>query len=53
MEAMQSAIGQFAVGIRRLEEEEQTSSDPWHPQYRAKRITVHLAAAANRSSWVS
>ena len=52
MEAMQSAVAQFAVGIRRLEEEE-SKAEVWTPQYRAKRVIVRLAAAANRSTWVS
>ena len=53
MEHLQSLTNQYAVGIRRLEVEEDEREQPFDEKYRAKRITIRLAAAANRSSWVS
>ena len=60
LEQLQNLIGQFALGLRRLEAEEQlelgqqqSSADPKDYKRRARRVTLRLAMAANRSTWVS
>ena len=65
MEQLQNLITQYALGLRRLEDEEaadrrledeeaadqQTSKTD--PKVRAKRVMLRLQMAANRSSWIS
>ncbi|MCS5671000.1 MAG: hypothetical protein NZ577_03990 [Vicinamibacterales bacterium] len=62
LEQLQNLIGQFALGLRRLELEEQQERDAGdaavlaqHQDYkrRARRITLRLAMAANRATWAS
>ena len=60
LEQLQNLIGQFALGLRRLEAEEQlqleqekSSADLKDYKRRARRVTLRLAIAANRSTWVS
>ncbi len=70
LEQVQNLIGQFALGLRRLElQEEQereaarvatpTLAGSPHPlgeisyKQRARRVTLRMAMAANRSTWVS
>ena len=63
LEQLQCLITQFALGLRRLEqdeEREQSAVDEevmkdlqaYHKR-RARRVTLRLAMAANRSTWVS
>ena len=62
LEQLQNLIAQFALGLRRLEqdeEREQSTSDPSvleNPtsyKQRARRVTLRLAMAANRATWTS
>ncbi len=61
MEQLQNLITQYALGIRRLEDDEAreraqaTAENPHQvdPKRRAKRVALRLQFAANRSSWVS
>ena len=62
LEQLQNLIGQFALGLRRLELEEQQEreagdgavlANPQDYKRRARRVTLRLAMAANRSTWVS
>ena len=60
MEQLQSLLGHMATGLRRLEQEEQEASvttvdhvPALQPADRARRTTLRLATAANRSSWCS
>ena len=62
MEQLQNLIGQFALGLRRLELEEQQEretgdgaviANPQDYKRRARRVTLRLAMAANRCTWVS
>ena len=57
MEQLQSLISNIALGLRRLEEEEIAASAvdavAVQPTDRARRATLKIAAAANRSSWCS
>ena len=62
LEQLQNLIGQLALGLRRLELEEQQERDAGdaavlaqHQDYkrRARRITLRLAMAANRATWAS
>ena len=55
MEQLQNLITQYALGLRRLEDDEaaETKTDVLDPKVRAKRVTLRLQMAANRSSWIS
>lgn len=53
MEHLQNAISCLALGLKRLEVEEETGQQPFEEKYRAKRVTLRLAAASNRCAWVS
>ena len=61
MEQLQNLIAQFALGLRRLELEEQTDQgareaelrNPMTYEQRARRVTLRLTMAANRATWVS
>ena len=62
LEQLQNLIGQFALGLRRLEVEEQQERDAGDAavlaqqqdyKRRARRITLRLAMAANRATWAS
>ena len=62
LEQLHNLIGQFALGLRRLELEEQQEREagdgavlasPQDYERRARRVTLRLAMAANRSAWVS
>ena len=62
LEQLQNLIAQFAVGLRRLELEEQQERDagdaavlanPEEYKRRARRVTLRLAMAANRATWAS
>ena len=63
LEQLQNLIGQFALGLRRLEQEEeleQANADAatvlenqQSYKHRARRVTLRLARAANRATWVS
>ena len=62
LEQLQNLIGQFALGLRRLELEEQQERDAGDAavlaqqqdyKRRARRITLRLAMAANRATWAS
>jgi hypothetical protein len=62
LEQLQNLIAQFALGLRRLEqdeEREQSTADPLvleNPtayKQRARRVTLRLAMAANRATWTS
>ena len=62
LEQLQNLIGQFALGLRRLELEEQQERDagdaavlanPQEYKRRARRVTLRLAMAANRATWAS
>ena len=59
LEQLQNLIGQFALGLRRLEVQEQQeieqqclSVEPNDYKRRARKVTLRLAMAANRSTWV-
>ena len=62
LEQLQNLIGQFAIGLRRLELEEQQERDAGNEtapakeedyKRRARRVTLRLAMAANRATWAS
>ena len=55
MEQLQNLITQYALGLRRLEDEEAADQQATKtdPQVRARRVTIRLPMAANRSSWIS
>jgi hypothetical protein len=53
MEYLQDAVSWLALGLKRLEVEEETAPQPFAEKYKSKRITLRLAAATNRCSWVS
>ena len=60
MEQLQNLTKQYALGIRRLEEEEALAARQAGDDYvaptaadRARRITLRLQTAANRCTWVS
>ena len=55
MEQLQNLITQYALGLRRLEDEEAADQQATKtdPKVRAKRVTIRLQMAANRSSWIS
>ena len=62
LEQLQNLIAQFALGLRRLEIEEQQERDagdaavlanPEEYKRRARRVTLRLAMAANRATWAS
>ena len=62
LEQLQNLIAQFALGLRRLELEEQQERDaedavvlknPQAYKQRARRVTLRLAMAANRATWAS
>ena len=60
LEQLQNLIGQFALGLRRLEvqeqqeiEEQDLSVELNDYKRRARKVTLRLAMAANRSTWVS
>ena len=62
LEQLQNLIGQFALGLRRLEQEEELEQgvgdaaglqDPLSYKQRARRVTLRLAMAANRATWTS
>ena len=61
-EPLQNLIGPFALGLRRLEQEEELDEaaahaavleNPWSYKRRARRVTLRLAMAANRATWTS
>ena len=55
MEQLQSLLANIAVGLRRLAAEDETteSAGVVQPEERARKITLKIASAANRSSWCS
>ena len=53
MEQLQNLVTQYALGLRRLEDEEAKETTPTTPAARARRVVNRLNSAANRSSWVS
>ena len=60
LEQLQNLIGQFALGLRRLEVQEQQEIEEQglsvelnDYKRRARKVTLRLAMAANRSTWVS
>ena len=53
MEHLQNAVSCLALGLKRLEVEEETGQQPFEEKCRAKRVTLRLAAASNRCAWVS
>ena len=52
LEQLQHLMGQFALGLRRLELEEK-DDEQITPAQKARQITLRLANAANRSTWAS
>ena len=52
LEQLANVVTQYALGIRRLEAEEQSRGRA-EPQQRAKQICIKMAMAANRATWVS
>ena len=62
LEQLQNLIGQFALGLRRHEQEEELEQgvgdaavlqNPQSYKQRARRVTLRLAMAANRATWTS
>ena len=55
LEQLQILVTQYALGLQRLEDEEAHAEHDVVPDFkrRAKRITLRLAHAANRCSWIS
>ena len=62
LDQLQNLIAQFALGLRRLELEEQQERDagdavvlanPDEYKRRARIVTLRLAMAANRAAWAS
>ena len=58
MEQLQSLLTNIALGLRRLEAEEEAAKAAAEqpadlPEERARRTTLKIANAANRSSWCS
>ena len=60
MEQLQNLVSQYALSIRKLEDEEAAEAlqlgDAYEPKSnkeRARRITIRLQMAANRCTWVS
>ena len=55
MEQLQSLLANIALGLRRLaaEDEATESAAVVQPEERARKITLKIASAANRSSWCS
>ena len=62
LEQLQNLIVQFALGLRRLEQEEEREQgtcdaavlqNPQAYKQKARRVTLRLAMAANRATWTS
>ena len=62
LEQLQNLIAQFALGLRRLEQDEEREQSTCDPsvlenptsyKQRARRVTLRLAMAANRATWTS
>ena len=55
MEQLQSLLANIALGLRRLEAEDEAAANVGavQPEERARKATLKIAAAANRSSWCS
>ena len=52
MEQLQSLLTHLALGLRRLEAEDATDTQP-SAEERARKTTLRMATAANRCSWCS
>ena len=53
MEQLQNLFAQIAFGLRRLQLEEQSSTESWDRPALARKTRLRIAMAANRSSWCS
>jgi hypothetical protein len=55
MEQLQSLLANIALGLRRLAAEDEATSNVGavQPEERARKVSLKIAAAANRSSWCS
>ena len=51
MEHLQNAVSCFALGLKRLELEETEAEQSFNVKYRARRVTMRLAAASNRERY--
>ena len=53
MEQLQNLFAQIVCGLRRLQLEKESATEPSHPNAVARKTVLRIAMAANRSSWCS